>query len=115
MSGSSTTTSEAGTAEHDHSEFAPITPGEVLGEEFLAEYGLGEADLAAALGVPVERVADIVRNRRPIVAADALRLSLFFGNSPEFWLNLQSHYDLEVARGALSDDEARAIAAHRVA
>jgi len=79
-------------------EFAPVTPGEMLKEEFLAEYGLSQNQLAKAIGISPNRIAEIVNNRRRITADTALRLGLYFGNSPEFWLNLQAHYDLKMAR-----------------
>ena len=82
-------------------EFAPVTPGEMLKEEFLAEYGLSQNQLAKAIGISPNRITEIVNNRRRITADTALRLSLYFGNSPEFWLNLQSHYDLKMARSDL--------------
>jgi len=82
-------------------EFAPVTPGEMLKEEFLAEYGLSQNQLAKAVGISPNRIADIVNNRRRITADTALRLALFFGNSPEFWLNLQMHYDLKLAKRKL--------------
>jgi antitoxin HigA-1 len=79
-------------------EFAPVTPGEMLKEEFLAEYALSQSQLAKAIGISPNRIAEIVNNRRRITADTALRLSLYFGNSPEFWMNVQSHYDLKVAK-----------------
>ncbi|MHB8381588.1 MAG: HigA family addiction module antitoxin [Candidatus Binataceae bacterium] len=79
-------------------EFAPVTPGEMLKEEFLGEYGLSQNQLAKAIGISPNRIAEIVNNRRRITADTALRLGLYFGNSPEFWLNLQTHYDLKIAR-----------------
>lgn len=79
-------------------EFAPVTPGEMLQEEFLAEYGLSQNQLAKAIGISSNRIAEIVNNRRRISADTALRLGLYFGNSAEFWLNLQTHYDLKIAR-----------------
>jgi addiction module HigA family antidote len=96
-------------------EFAPVTPGEMLKEEFLAEYGLSQNQLAKAIGISPNRIAEIVNNHRRITADTALRLSLFFGNSPEFWLNLQTHYDLKVARQNLPSQDADRIKAHRVA
>ena len=78
-------------------EFAPVTPGEMLKEEFLAEYGLSQNQLARAIGISPNRIAEIVNNRRRITADTALRLSLYFGNSAEFWLGLQSGYDLYIA------------------
>jgi antitoxin HigA-1 len=82
-------------------EFAPVTPGEMLKEEFLAEYRLSQNQLAKAIGISPNRIAEIVNNRRRITADTALRLGLYFGNSPEFWLNLQTHYDLKMARKKL--------------
>jgi antitoxin HigA-1 len=96
-------------------EFAPVTPGEMLREEFLKEYGLSQNRLARAIGISPNRIADIVGNRRRITADTALRLSLYFGNSPEFWLNLQTHYDLKIARRQLSPKAAERIRAHRAA
>jgi addiction module HigA family antidote len=81
-------------------EFAPVTPGEILSEEFLKEYGLSQNQLARAIEISPNRIAEIVGNRRRITADTALRLSLYFGNSPEFWLNLQTHYDLKVRAGS---------------
>ena len=75
-------------------EFAPVTPGEMLKEEFLAEYGLSQNQLAKAIGISPNRIAEIVNNRRRITADTALRLGLYFGNSPEFWLNVQRRSDL---------------------
>ena len=82
-------------------EFARVTPGEMLKEEFLAEYRLSQNQLAKAIGISPNRIAEIVNNRRRITADTALRLGLYFGNSAEFWLNLQTHYDLKIARGNL--------------
>ncbi len=65
-------------------EFAPVTPGEMLRHEFLAEYGLSQNRLAKATGVSPNRIAEIVNNRRRITADTALRFALYFGNSPEF-------------------------------
>jgi addiction module HigA family antidote len=96
-------------------EFAPVTPGEMLREEFLEEYGLSQNRLAQAIGVSPNRIAVIVANRRRISADTALRLGLYFGNTPEFWLNLQTHYDLKRARQALAPEDARRIEAHRAA
>lgn len=100
---------------HDDSDFAPITPGEILAEEFLAGFDLTQAELARALGISPNRIAEIVQNRRRITADTALRLGLFFGTSPEFWQNLQGRYDLKMARRALPPEIAERIAAHRVA
>ena len=96
-------------------EFAPVTPGEMLREEFLKEYGLSQNRLAQAIGISPNRITEIVGNRRRITADTALRLGLYFGNSPEFWLNLQTQYDLKMARGRLSAADAERISAHRAA
>jgi addiction module HigA family antidote len=96
-------------------EFAPVTPGEMLKEEFLAEYRLSQSQLAKAIGISPNRIAEIVNNRRRITADTALRLSLYFGNSPEFWMNLQAHYDLKVAKQNLKPQDAKRIKSLRVA
>src|SRR5882762_7119577 len=96
-------------------EFAPVTPGEMLKEEFLLEYRLSQNQLAKAIGISPNRIAEIVNNRRRITADTALRLSLYFGNSPEFWMNLQTHYDLKVARRNLKSVDAKRIKARRAA
>src|SRR5713226_6986554 len=97
------------------SEFAPVTPGEMLKEEFLAEYGLSQNQLAKAIGISPNRIAEIVKNRRRITADTALRLALYFGNSPEFWMNLQAHYDLKKARRHLKPADVKRIKARRAA
>jgi addiction module HigA family antidote len=75
---------------------APIHPGEILKSEFLDELGLSAYALAKALSVPTNRVTGIINGERAITAETALRLARFFGTTPEFWLNLQTHYDLTV-------------------
>src|SRR5436853_1184071 len=94
-------------------EFSPVTPGEMLRDEFLVDYGLSQNQLAKTIGISPNRIAEIVNNRRRITADTALRLSLYFGNTPEFWMNLQAHYDLKVARRGLSPQEMRRIRARR--
>ena len=96
-------------------EFVPVTPGEMLKDEFLAEYGLSQSQLARAIGISPNRIAEIVNNRRRITADTALRLSLYFGNSPEFWINLQSYYDLKVAKRNLKPEDAKRIKSRRAA
>jgi addiction module HigA family antidote len=96
-------------------EYAPVTPGELLKEEFLAEHGLSQNQLAKAIGISPNRIAEIVNNRRRITADTALRLAAYFGNSPEFWLNLQTHYDLKMARKNLSPEDIARIKARRAA
>ena len=95
--------------------FVPVTPGEMLKEEFLVEYGLSQNHLARAIGISPNPIAEIVNNRRRITADTAVRLGLYFGNSPEFWMNLQAHYDLKVARQKLSSKDEERIRANRAA
>lgn len=97
------------------SEFAPVTPGDILKEEFLAEYGLSQNQLARAIGISPNRIADIVNHRRRITADTALRLGLYFGNSAEFWMNLQSNYDLKMAWSNLKPEDAARIKGRRAA
>ena len=97
------------------SQYAPVTPGDMLKHEFLAEYGLSQNELAHAIGVSPNRITESVNNRRRITADTAVRLALFFGNSPEFWVHLQSWYDLKVATKDLSAVERRRIVAARAA
>ena len=96
-------------------EFAPVTPGEMLKEEFLVEYGLTQNQLAKSIGISPNRIAEIVNNRRRVTADTAVRLGLYFGNSAEFWLNLQTQYDLTLARRNLAPEEVEQIKAHRAA
>ena len=96
-------------------EFLPVTPGEILKEEFLDEYRLSQAALARAIGISPNRIAEIVGNRRRITADTALRLALYFGNSPEFWMNLQAHSELTIAQHNLPPEEAKRIPAQRAA
>jgi addiction module HigA family antidote len=82
--------------------FEPVHPGAVLGEDFLKDMGISQYRLAKSIGVPPRRINEIVQGKRSITADTALRLGKFFGMEAQFWLNLQSHYDLEVARDALA-------------
>jgi addiction module HigA family antidote len=75
----------------------PIHPGEVLREEFLLPLGVSAHALAMELKVPAPRINDIVRERRSITPDTALRLARYFGSTPQFWLNLQTSYDLKIA------------------
>src|SRR5439155_14911891 len=74
---------------------ANITPGEILEEEFLEPMGITQYRLAKDISVPPRRINEIVKGQRAITADTALRLGRYFGVSPQFWLNLQTHYDLE--------------------
>jgi addiction module HigA family antidote len=78
----------------------PVTPGEVLREDFLSPLGLSGRTLAAELGIPANRVTEIIAGRRAITAETALILAERFGTTAEFWLGLQMAYDLEQARRA---------------
>jgi addiction module HigA family antidote len=75
---------------------ANITPGEILEEDFLKPMGLSQYRLAKDINVPARRINEIVKGERAITADTALRLGRYFKMSAQFWLNLQTHYDLEV-------------------
>ncbi len=96
-------------------EFTPVTPGDMLKEEFLVGYGLSQNQLARAVGISPNRIAEIIKNRRRITADTALRFGLYFGISPEFWMNLQAHHDLKMARRNLKPADAKRIQAQRAA
>ena len=81
----------------------PIHPGEILLEEFLKPMELSQNRLAMDIHVPARRINEIVHGKRRITADTALRLSRFFGNSPQFWLGLQMDYDPDVAEDSLKD------------
>ena len=74
----------------------PIHPGEVLLEEFLNPMGISQYRLAKDTSVPARRINEIVHGARAVTADTALRLGRYFGTSAQFWLNLQTHFDLEV-------------------
>ncbi len=76
----------------------PIHPGEILREEFLLPIGMTTHALAMAIRVPAPRIQDIVREKRSVSPDTALRLARYFGTTPEFWMNLQSAFDLRTAR-----------------
>ena len=84
-------------------EVRPTHPGELLREDFLPDYGLTASQLAEALGVSRQTVNEVLRERRAISPAMALRLARFFGNSPEFWLNGQRAVDLWDAAQEIGD------------
>lgn len=75
-----------------------VHPGQILRDDFLDPLGLSAYALANALKIPRSRANDLVRCRRNVSADTALRLARFFGTTPEFWINLQAHYDLDVAK-----------------
>jgi antitoxin HigA-1 len=78
-----------------------ITPGEILEEDFLKPMGLSQYRLAKDIGVPARRINEIVNGTRAVTADTALRLGRYFKMSAQFWLNLQSHYDLELEESRL--------------
>ncbi len=76
-------------------------PGEILSEEYLRPLGLSARQLADAIGVPANRISDIVRERRGITADTALRLGRYFATDPRYWLNMQQGYDLSKAQAEI--------------
>jgi len=96
-------------------ELTPIHPGEILREEFLEPMGISQYRLAKNISVPPRRINEIVHGKRSITADTALRLGRFFGMSAQFWLNLQTRYDLEVTEDLLEDrlaEEVHTLEAH---
>ena len=82
--------------------FAPVHPGLVLTEDFLKSMEITQYRLAKGIGVPPRRINEIVQGKRGITADTALRFGRFFAMEAQFWMNLQSHYDLEVAKDAMA-------------
>jgi addiction module HigA family antidote len=96
-------------------ELTPIHPGEILREEFLEPMGISQYRLAKDISVPPRRINEIVHGKRSITADTALRLGRFFGMSAQFWLNLQTRYDLEVTEDLLEGrlaEEVHTLEAH---
>ncbi|MEN6449506.1 MAG: HigA family addiction module antitoxin [Thermoguttaceae bacterium] len=79
----------------------PIVPGEILRKEFMEPLGISQNKLARDIDVPVTRIGDILHGRRAITPDSALRLAVYFGTTPEFWLNLQTRYDLKISKREL--------------
>ncbi len=79
----------------------PIHPGKILLEEFLEPMGISQYRLARDISVPPRRINEIVHQKRSVTADTALRLGIFFDMSPQFWMNLQSRYELELAEDRL--------------
>lgn len=90
---------------------APVHPGEVLLEEFLKPMANSQYRLARSISVPPRRINEIVHGKRAITADTALRLSIFFGLSERFWMNLQAWYDLEVQKDKLGPQLRREVKA----
>jgi addiction module HigA family antidote len=97
-------TPRAGCSGGDASRHAPVHPGEILDEEFLQPIGPSAGNLARALGVPRSRIERIVRREVPVTTDTALRLSRYWGNSAEFWLGLQTRFDLGTDRSRIASD-----------
>jgi len=91
----------------------PIHPGEVLLTEFLQPMQLSQYAVAKAIGVPTRRINEIVLGKRSITPDTALRLSRYFGLSERFWLNMQTRYDLEMAKDRLADRLEREVSVYR--
>jgi addiction module HigA family antidote len=87
---------------------APVHPGVYL-KELLDELNLSQYRLARELGVPAMRINYVVKGRRPVTAELALRLGRYFGQSPRYWINLQSRYDMDVAEDSLSERVVREV------
>ncbi|MGV0360801.1 HigA family addiction module antitoxin [Corynebacterium minutissimum] len=84
--------------------YPPIHPGEVLNEDFIKAFGITQHKLAMAIGVPPRRINEIVHGKRGITADTALRLGRYFGVEPQFWVNLQGRYELELAEDSIAEE-----------
>ena len=91
----------------------PIHPGEILFEEFLKPMNLSQYRLANDINVPPRRINEIVHGKRRITADTALRLAHYFNMTPQFWINLQSHYDLEIESDKISDSIEKEVAVYQ--
>jgi addiction module HigA family antidote len=96
-------------------DFPPVHPGEILLEEFLKPMSISQYRLAESIRVPARRINEIVLGKRGITADTALRLSRFFGNSAQFWMNLQTRYELESARDLSASSIDREVRPHAAA
>ena len=92
----------------------PIHPGKILLEEFLEPMSISQYRISKDISVPPRRINEIVHGKRSITADTALRLGKFFGMTPQFWLNLQSRYDLEVAEDSLKNRLEKEVHAYQV-
>lgn len=86
--------------------YPPIHPGEILMEDFIEGFGITQHKLAVSIGVPPRRINEIVHGKRAITADTALRLRRYFGVEPQFWLTLQSRYELELAEDRVAEQVA---------
>jgi len=96
-------------------DMTPIHPGTILLEEFLQPMGISQYRLAKDTSVPPRRINEIVHGKRAITADTALRLGKFFNMTPQFWMNLQSRYDLEVAEDNLDGKLEKEVHAYKAA
>jgi antitoxin HigA-1 len=96
----------------DEKRMPPVHPGEILLEEFMRPLGLSQYRLAKAMNVYPRKINEIVQGKRAITADTALRLGRFLGTSAEVWMNLQAHYDLELARDELEERVVREVTPH---
>jgi addiction module HigA family antidote len=95
---------------HSGRRLPPVHPGQILRDEFLTPMDISVYELANAIKVPRSRVNDIVLGRRAITLDTALRLGRYFGTTPEFWINLQTHHDLDLATRGLRKKIEREVA-----
>jgi addiction module HigA family antidote len=90
----------------------PITPGDILLEEFLRPMEITQNQLAKDINVPANRVSQIIHGKREITADTALRLGKYFGIEPEFWLNLQMHYNMKIAKNKVGKTIEKEVKTH---
>jgi antitoxin HigA-1 len=95
-------------------DFPPIHPGEILLEDFLKPMDISQYYVAQSIGVPPRRINEIVHGKRSITADTALRLGRFFNMEAQFWMNLQSRYDLEVTRENLAERLEQEVQVHSI-
>jgi len=93
-------------------QLSPITPGDVLFEEFLKPLKISQNRLAKEIKVPANRVSQIIHGKREITADTALRLGKFFGMEPEFWLNLQVRYNMKIVRSKVGEKIEKEVKEH---
>jgi antitoxin HigA-1 len=94
--------------------FLPVHPGTILLDDFLKPLGISQYRLAKSIHVPIRRISEITQGKRAITADTALRLASFFGMEPQFWVNLQAHYELEVAKDVMATRGGQEIIQHRL-
>ena len=87
----------------------PISPGEILLKEFMEPMGISQNKLSRDMDVPPTRIFDIIHAKRGITTDTALRLAAYFGTTPEFWMNLQTRYDLKLAKETIWPDIEKSI------